>query len=327
MTITQEAPAVAWTADMVNRALYAHFARQSWAVLFEVGAHAKDLAEAGRRIDALCIRNARRMGLGHHELLAIEVKVTRADFLQDVRRPEKQAAWKRTAHRHAYAVPKGLVGKDEVPEECGLLEVDGAGRVAQVSWVKRAPYTPTDPAIPSWLVTTLALRLGWAEGQAKGYSGVTTYDPRGEDTVESLRTRLRAAQQAAERAESKAMQLRSQRDLWKAAFAAAGGLPCEFCGQPIKPGRPGRGGTFDKWVHVKTVDGEVCEVTREARARDEAQARWDALDETERARWLDDSCGYRYGPSTPESIVRAWSYAPHPRPSDDLLPEGATPDE
>lgn len=320
MTITATAPV---TAEVMNRALWTHFAQQSWAVLFEFGARAKDHKESGRRIDVLAARPARRMGLGPVELLAIEVKVTRADFLQDVRRPEKQAAWKRTAHRHAYAVPKGLVTKDEVPDECGLIEVEVGETHSTVGWTKRPPYTDTD-AIPGWLISNVMLRCSWAEGQMKGYSGVSTYDRDGSDTVESLRARLRAETKAREIAANKASRYAAERDLWKAAFAAQGGLPCEFCAQAIKPGRPGHGGTFQKWVHVKRTDEEVCELAREKRAADEAQAAWDAKTEEERQQYRDRHTYGTYKP-TDDELIRQTAYAPSPRPADNLLPEGVTP--
>jgi hypothetical protein len=68
-----------------------------------------------RRVDVLAVRAARKPRIGPVELLAVEIKVTRADFLADVRDPHKQARWRDLTHRMAYAVPEGLVKADEVP--------------------------------------------------------------------------------------------------------------------------------------------------------------------------------------------------------------------
>lgn len=74
-----------------------------------------------RRIDVLLLRNwAGRIG---HELIAIEVKVSRADFFHDTE--EKRRPWWLLSNRFAYAVPAGLVTPDEVPAGCGLIEILG----------------------------------------------------------------------------------------------------------------------------------------------------------------------------------------------------------
>jgi hypothetical protein len=309
----------AWTAERVTQALFHHFANASWAVVYEI------TEPSGRRIDVLLARKARRMGIGHIELLAVEVKVSRADFLSDVRRPEKQGPWREIAHRHAYAVPDGLVTKDEVPEGCGLIVLGRnkyQPRVAEVRWAKRAPYTPTSTAIPSWLFTTLAYRASWAEARLKGWSGVHTYGTDG-DTVEDLRGKLDAAKKEIDRLSNRVTKVTDERDAWRGAFATAGGLPCQFCGQLLKPGRVGRSGYFDKWVHVKKDHNEVCEIAREAKARDEAKARWESQTDTEKEEQLARR-DYGRGRPEPEQIIREWSYPDPARPSDDLLPEGVT---
>lgn len=50
-----------------------------------------------------------------------EVKATRADFLSDVRTPEKRDAYSKIACYVQYCVPDGLVDVTEVPGNCGLI--------------------------------------------------------------------------------------------------------------------------------------------------------------------------------------------------------------
>ncbi|MBR8146241.1 hypothetical protein KDW46_28220 [Burkholderia vietnamiensis] len=50
-----------------------------------------------------------------------EVKVSRADFLADVARPEKRAGYGKIAEVLYYAAPAGMIEASEVPEGCGLL--------------------------------------------------------------------------------------------------------------------------------------------------------------------------------------------------------------
>lgn len=53
----------------------------------------------------------------------VEVKVSRSDFLAEVRNPLKQERWLRHAHRAYYATPKDLVRVEEIPVGWGLIEV------------------------------------------------------------------------------------------------------------------------------------------------------------------------------------------------------------
>lgn len=50
-----------------------------------------------------------------------EVKVSRADFLADLARPEKRAGYSQVAEVVYYAAPEGVIEASEVPTECGLL--------------------------------------------------------------------------------------------------------------------------------------------------------------------------------------------------------------
>jgi hypothetical protein len=50
-----------------------------------------------------------------------EIKVSRADFLADVARPEKRAGYAKLAEVLYYATPAGLIAATEVPDGCGLV--------------------------------------------------------------------------------------------------------------------------------------------------------------------------------------------------------------
>lgn len=59
-----------------------------------------------------------------------EVKVTRGDFLADVRIQEKRKAYLWVAERLYYCCPAGMVSAAEVPEEAGLIEENENGGFA-----------------------------------------------------------------------------------------------------------------------------------------------------------------------------------------------------
>lgn len=56
-----------------------------------------------------------------------EVKVSRADFLGDISRPEKRKAYSQLAEAVYYCCPSGLIDKAEVPDGYGLLVEVAAG--------------------------------------------------------------------------------------------------------------------------------------------------------------------------------------------------------
>ncbi|MFD2168488.1 hypothetical protein [Tumebacillus lipolyticus] len=77
--------------------------------------------------------------------VAYEVKVSRSDFLHEIKHQEKRQQALALSNQYFFVVPKGLVKPEEVPEECGLIYVDGNQR-ARV--VKQAPMRETAP--PDW---------------------------------------------------------------------------------------------------------------------------------------------------------------------------------
>lgn len=122
-----------------------------------------DWKPSDRRIDAFAMRitsghlprSNKTDGISGGRLLtswALEVKVTREDFLRELSEPRKRVPAMGLAHRFAFVAPVGVVQKGEVPEGCGLLEIDGSGRI---SIAVHADYAP--PKQPDWrLVASIA---------------------------------------------------------------------------------------------------------------------------------------------------------------------------
>lgn len=78
----------------------------------------EELTVGDRRLDALSIRL--RYPFERH---AYEIKASRGDFLAEIRRPEKRLRALEIANRYSLVTPAGLIDPDELPEECGLIEV------------------------------------------------------------------------------------------------------------------------------------------------------------------------------------------------------------
>lgn len=136
----------------IERAIFRKYLveQSGWAVLREVSID--DLHSPGkrkpslRRIDFLLMRISRR-SQPRHERIALEVKVSRADFKRDT--DEKRAAWFAVADRFAYVAPVGMIKPEELPEGCGLMEFDGDRITAtnQLRWKVVAPRK-TEPPRP-----------------------------------------------------------------------------------------------------------------------------------------------------------------------------------
>lgn len=110
--------------DDIKASLAATYVQPEWVINFEVAngtGHA-----VTRRADAIAMNVYPSRGL---ELRGMEIKVSRADFLSEMKNPDKADAIARYCNSFYLVCPKGLVDKDELPEAWGLIEVSHAGVV------------------------------------------------------------------------------------------------------------------------------------------------------------------------------------------------------
>jgi hypothetical protein len=97
------------------------------------------------------------------EKIAFEIKVSRSDFLNEINNPEKRQRALLLSNRFYFAAPKGLIGLEEIPVECGLVEF-GEGEVIRY-WTKHAPWREAQE--PSWsFLASLARRIAKLEVEA-----------------------------------------------------------------------------------------------------------------------------------------------------------------
>lgn len=107
-----------------------------------------------RRIDGLMLD-------GGGTRTAIEVKISRADFFRET--DEKRRPWQKITNRFVYATPAGLLRPDELPDGCGLWEVNGHGAV---TIARKALSNKTPDPIPHQVLVALAYRLTSTERTA-----------------------------------------------------------------------------------------------------------------------------------------------------------------
>ena len=84
--------------------------------------------------------------------IAYEVKVSRADFLSEIRHPEKRAFALSVSNEYYFVTPPGLVRPSEIPEEAGLVEVSSSG----VRVKRKAPFRVTER--PPWYFVAALVR-------------------------------------------------------------------------------------------------------------------------------------------------------------------------
>jgi hypothetical protein len=299
--------ATEWTATAVVSALREHFTPSAgptvgeWTLLTEVPAldnptgadggypHPRDgesaaeyrarakqhpAAQKVRSIDVLLLRNW-ASGRTGRERIAVEVKVSRGDFFRDT--ATKRAPWEALTHRFAYAVPAGLIGPDEVPAGCWLLEVTAqpctcrrhAASPRRVHWHPQTAGARRRPQpFGEHLVGYLARRASDAERR------LAKPDQLDADQIASSLAEGRRMQQ-------KAQSLRSQRDALKGRLDSLTRLVvavtpqvCADCGDQIVPRATRYSGYH--WEHRRKAANEPCQALREARVAEVEAAGGDA---------------------------------------------------
>ncbi|WP_420584886.1 hypothetical protein [Ruegeria sp.] len=135
------------TASDVNRAIKAKYSDQQWRVWFEVsqgtGHH------PGRRADAVVMNIWPSKA---YQLHVFEVKVSRADFKNEMADLTKWQAVGKYADFFWLACPVGLVKPDEVPEAWGLMELTKGGLRIKKQAPAREDPTPLDRSFAASLL-------------------------------------------------------------------------------------------------------------------------------------------------------------------------------
>lgn len=90
-----------------------------------------------------------------HLRTVYEIKVSRSDFLHEIKNPEKRKTALLFSNQFYFVVPTGLVKKEEIPNECGLIYVsENLG----TRIMKEAPMR--NSIEPSWnFLATIARRV------------------------------------------------------------------------------------------------------------------------------------------------------------------------
>lgn len=113
-----------------------------------------------QRIDAWAIN---LYPSNNFERVAYEIKVSRSDYLNEIKNSDKRRQALELSNRFYFITPQGLLNKDEIPNECGLMEVDVD---SNIKTIKKAPHRETDGLVWQFLCS-IARRADVAEGAVK----------------------------------------------------------------------------------------------------------------------------------------------------------------
>jgi len=107
-----------------------------------------------RRIDAVAV-NLFPSRADSDSMHGFEIKVSRSDWLTELRQPEKSEPWRRLCRRWSLVVgDKNIVKEGELPEGWGLIV---PGRASGIWTAKKSPINK-DAKLPGWKLTCSLLR-------------------------------------------------------------------------------------------------------------------------------------------------------------------------
>lgn len=79
----------------------------------------------------------------NNKRIAFEIKVSRQDFLNEIKNPVKRRPALFFSNEFYFIVPKGLIDIKELPIECGLMEVENGKITTKIASPFRETIRPT----------------------------------------------------------------------------------------------------------------------------------------------------------------------------------------
>lgn len=153
-------------AACIDGLLHEKYGQDPWFYFSQVPERADGM---GRTIDGLAVN----VWNSKFAVIAFEIKVSRSDFLSELRDPSKRQPFIERSTQFYFVTPHGLVQPDEVPAECGLMWVQAGGRII----TKKAAQQRTLKTVPAQFLAAVVRKAG--QGQA--YKGRKLFKFAGRD--------------------------------------------------------------------------------------------------------------------------------------------------
>jgi hypothetical protein len=157
--------------DIVESSLHAR--KSEWVFLRELRVGTGRSRNSLQRLDAFALNCLPHLAM---KRICYEVKISRSDFLCELKNPLKRRMGMHFSNEFFFVTPAGMLSLDEVPTECGLVEIgrattDESKRLirshsgffqvdAQSGWYCMVSITAPwrDTPAPTWQFTAAMLR-------------------------------------------------------------------------------------------------------------------------------------------------------------------------
>ena len=164
-------PSASRLLDVIENSL--HASKSEWLFLRELRVSTGRRNGGGQRLDAFALNTLPHQAM---KRICYEIKISRADFLCEMRQPMKRRIGMRYSNEFYFVTPANLLALAEVPVEAGLVE---AGHATPEDWreivarqngyfhydaasgaycVITVPAPWRDPPGPTWQFTAAMLR-------------------------------------------------------------------------------------------------------------------------------------------------------------------------
>lgn len=187
--------------------------REDWLVIRELRTGTGYGRDSEQRIDLFAMQYT-----GQHITVGYELKLSRSDWLRELKKPRKRALAMRFTRQFYFAAPRGVIKLDEVPYDCGLIEFeDGpAGDDGFIGSSCRANAPLRDAHPPTWLFVCALLRR--VSEETVNQAGV-----RDRSTAAALAKALQEARDRSRELYSENSRLQLENRLLRAKTEAGGG--------------------------------------------------------------------------------------------------------
>jgi hypothetical protein len=88
--------------------------------------------------------------------MAFEIKTSRADFLNEIKKPLKRRPAMHFSNEFYFVAPKGMIKDEELPLNCGLMEVDLYNNALRLA--TKVPAPARESIRPTWNFVAALLR-------------------------------------------------------------------------------------------------------------------------------------------------------------------------
>jgi hypothetical protein len=116
-----ERPTATGLLDTLESAL--HTSKSEWLFLRELRIGTGHRHHEMQRLDAFALNCLPHLGM---KRVCYELKMSRADYLGEIRRPLKRRIGMRFSNEFYFVTPAGMLAHDEIPSDCGLIEIGQA---------------------------------------------------------------------------------------------------------------------------------------------------------------------------------------------------------